>query len=837
MATGGVTSYGYHLPGLSTGHASPNWAGQSMKQSMYSSNSLKSRSLDYHNISIDKSHSLGTGSYGAVYRAKCDELPCAAKVMHGILSPRGNHETSVPLQKFHEECELLSMTRHPNIVQYLQTCIDEESGHPVLLMELCDESLTTFLERSPEPLPYHVQLNICHDIALALVYLHSNSLIHRDLTSNNVLMDHGKAKVTDFGMSKLTGIQARPTTKCPGNPVYMSPEALTDPPQYTEKLDIFSFGVLVVQIITREFPNPKDRYTTEVVPISEQFPDGIIHRLLSEEARRYNHLLLIEGTHPLKPIALKCLSDKQEKRDTAKELSSKLFGLKSEPAFTNSLELMENRRSQTAPHQLQMKSVELERHYKSLESDLRKKLRDTEHHHQCVQENLRAELRSSYEQIHQAKQQLAHVVDTRDSLKQTKDELRIAHQKYDEKCKEFEQTKYELKRSHTKYDEKCKELEKAKHDLKEQEKFVAEILDKPVAPSREVKELRQKLKQKEMEMEERGRDSETKIRSLEDELERTRQDLERAYQVPVVPRGTEQRVEADIRKLRWEVVERSPVELSAGSAATIGENVYVASDTKLVYCYNRLRKWSTLPECDCERFSLAVVDRSLVTVGGWDGEYTNKLVRFTDQRTWDNKDLPAMPTPRTEPITLSTEQYLISAGGYSGTRALDIVEVLTMRDKQWNACAWSLPHTVYGGSMSLIDNQIYLAPQNVESVTTQQMVLTCNFSDLKQQKKKSLFGRSSSPWQRVKDLPVPLASVVAMNGHLLAVGGKDSHNSPTYASTTVWEYTKLQGWKSVSQITNSRWSSLSAILPRNQLIVVGGQSNWTKTDFVEIASL
>ena len=807
------------------------------KSRIFTSNS---EALDNHNIIIDKSHSLGTGAYGTVYRAMCDELPCAAKVMHGILSSRDDPGALISLQEFHKRCDLLRMIRHPNIVQYFLSFI-EDSGHPVLLMELCDESLTTFLERSPDPLPYHIQLNICHDIALALVYLHSNGLIHRDLTSNNVLMDYGKAKVTDFGMSKLTGIQVRPTAKCPGNPVYMPPEALTDPPQYTEKLDIFSFGVLVVQIITREFPNPKDRYTTEQVPPSEQFPDGQIHRRLSEEARRLNHLRLIEGTHPLKPIALQCLSDKQEIRDTAKELSSKLFDLKSEPEFTDSLKLMESHRSQSAPHQLQMKSVELERHYKSLESDLRKKLQDTEQHHQSIQDSLRAELRSSHEQIHQTKQQLANVVDTRNALEQTRDELRIARQKYDEKCKELEQTKYELKHSHIRYDEKCKELEKAKHGLKKLDEFVAEMLDNKhvtpcsVTPSGEVKELRQKLKQREMEIEERGRESEAKIRSLENELERTRQDLERAWHV--VPKGAEQGVEADMRELRWEVVERSPVELSAGSAVTIVENVYVASDTKLVYCYNRLRKWSTLPECACERFSLAVVDGSLVTVGGWDGEYTNKLVKFTDQKTWNNKDLPAMPTPRTEPITLSTDQYLIAAGGYSGTRALDSVEVLTIQEKQWTTCSWSLPHIVNGGSMSLIDNQIYLAPRIVESVNTQQMVLTCNLSDLKQQKKKSLFGRGSGPWQRVKDLPIPLASVVAMNGRLLAIGGKDSRNSPTYASTTVWEYTPTQGWKSVSQIPNGRWSSISAVLPRNQLIVVGGQSNWTKTNFVEIASL
>ena len=316
-----ILSLVYRYSGDVTGHASPtslNWNSQSMQQSTFASKS------HYHNIFIDKSLCLGAGAYGTVYRAKCDELPCAAKVMHGILSFHEEPGALISLQKYYEACELLSMVHNPNIVQYLVTFI-EESGHPVLLMELCDESLTTFLERSPEPLPYHIQLNICHDIALALVYLHSNGLIHRDLTSNNVLMNHGKAKVTDFGMSKLTGIQVRPTTKCPGNPVYMPPEAFTNPPHYTEKLDIFSFGVLVVQIITRKFPSPKYRYVTKLVPPSEQSPN---REILPEESRRHNHLVLIGGTHPMKLIALQCLSDKQEKRDTAKELSSKLFDLK-----------------------------------------------------------------------------------------------------------------------------------------------------------------------------------------------------------------------------------------------------------------------------------------------------------------------------------------------------------------------------------------------------------------------------------------------------------------------------------------------------------------------------
>ena len=115
------------------------------------------------------------------------------------------------MERFEQECQFLSGVRHPNIVQYLGVSRDPESGLPVLLMELMDSSLTRFLEQSEEPLHFHIQLNLCHDIALALTYLHSNGIIHRDLSSNNVLLigSGNRAKVTDFGMSKLADANLR----------------------------------------------------------------------------------------------------------------------------------------------------------------------------------------------------------------------------------------------------------------------------------------------------------------------------------------------------------------------------------------------------------------------------------------------------------------------------------------------------------------------------------------------------------------------------------------------------------------------------------------------------
>ena len=151
----------------------------------------------YHNIELYKSQTLGSGSYGGVCKAKGDGLVCAAKIMHPTLFDLRDPGTTSYLRRFEEECRLLSLARHPNVVQYLATYRDPETHLPVLLMELCDESLCRFLERSVGPLPYHIELNISDDIALALVYLHTNGLIHRDLTGNNVLMICGvRAKVT-----------------------------------------------------------------------------------------------------------------------------------------------------------------------------------------------------------------------------------------------------------------------------------------------------------------------------------------------------------------------------------------------------------------------------------------------------------------------------------------------------------------------------------------------------------------------------------------------------------------------------------------------------------------
>ena len=228
------------------------------------------RSLDwkrlfkYEKFEIYKDKKLlGMGSFAKVYRGKCDQLPCAAKVLFHILDSQQPSEKK-KYQQFLQECEIMRTIRHPHIVQCLGVEKDPESGNLVLLMELMDKDLNFFLGDFKNSLPYSLEVDLSHDICMALAYLHLNGIIHRDLSCNNVLITGGRrAKITDFGMPKIySNCNVTTLTSCPGITRYMPPEVIKHPPVYSYSLDCFSVGVLIIQICTRKWPDPGPSHTT-----------------------------------------------------------------------------------------------------------------------------------------------------------------------------------------------------------------------------------------------------------------------------------------------------------------------------------------------------------------------------------------------------------------------------------------------------------------------------------------------------------------------------------------------------------------------------------------------
>ena len=299
-------------------------------------------SLGYVAVEIYLEEVLGVGSYGKVCKAKCGQLPCAAKLLHDTMFlPVDPGNRNVFLEKFERECQFLSSIKHPNIVQCLASVRVSQSNMPALLMELMDESLTKFLERSPGAIPYHTQVGICHDVALALAYLHGNAIIHRDLSSNNVLVIGAgvRAKVTDFGMSRVIDtnpqLSSVSLTQCPGTLAYMPPEALTAAPQYSDRLDCFSHGVLTVQIVTGNFPSPGDAHKRIEDP---SFLNQQLFCQVPEVERRIADINLMGSSHPLFPTVLDCLKNSSSERPSADELCIQLSSLKGSQQYVLSLE-------------------------------------------------------------------------------------------------------------------------------------------------------------------------------------------------------------------------------------------------------------------------------------------------------------------------------------------------------------------------------------------------------------------------------------------------------------------------------------------------------------------
>ena len=499
---------------------------------------------------------LGTGSYGQVCKAKLDELPCAAKLLHPILVDRTDPKNQTNLQKFEQECRFLSESRHPNIVQYLDLAQDSESGLPVLLMELMDTSLTHFLEQSEKPLPYHVQVDISHDIALALAYLHSNDIIHRDLSSNNVLLigPGYRAKVTDFGMSKLTKVDfhMKQLTQCPGTAAYMAPEALQDEPVYSAKLDVYQAGVLMIQIITRKFPDP-DRATRRIN--DPRYPTGLILVPVPETERRQNHLRLIPQTHPMLRLSLDCLKVRDEERPTAQQICQQLFTLKEAPLYVQSHQEREGegtggdgekereRVDGERMRQVEERETEVERREREVvrrEREIEEREREMERKLERREEGIKTSRERenvALANLHQLEDKDQTINEKTQELQRKNEELREKtsqlHEKINEKTREVQRKDDELQEKtsqlHEKdliIDEKVQELQGKDEELHEKDRVIdektRELQRKKEEIGRVMNKKTQELQVKDEELQKKDRMIEEKTQELQGKNEELR---------------------------------------------------------------------------------------------------------------------------------------------------------------------------------------------------------------------------------------------------------------------------------------------------------------------------
>jgi len=153
------------------------------------------------------------------------------------------------------EAGIMVKLRHPNIVLFMGACI--KSPDLFLVTEfMCNGSIREILDTKEVSIePEHVK-NFCIDACKGLTYLHSLKILHRDLKTHNLLVDYNWiVKVCDFGLSRTMVEQDSGTMTACGTPSWAAPEVLRRD-HYTHKADVYSFGICLWEMCTRQRPYP-----------------------------------------------------------------------------------------------------------------------------------------------------------------------------------------------------------------------------------------------------------------------------------------------------------------------------------------------------------------------------------------------------------------------------------------------------------------------------------------------------------------------------------------------------------------------------------------------------
>ena len=215
---------------------------------------------------------LGTGGWGYVARGTFRGQTVAVKCLHrGILSPQNEG-------RVRREISIMSQVRHPNLLLLIGAVLTVEGAGPLIVTELLDRSLRSAYEGGM--LEERSKVPVLRDVASALTYLHSNHhtpIIHRDVSSANVLLEYTrpeiqwKAKLSDFGSANLSHLA---TTPAEGAAVYSAPEVSTDNrSRQTVKIDVYSFGVLMCEVCLCRFPPERRHFPSMLSDVRRTVPN------------------------------------------------------------------------------------------------------------------------------------------------------------------------------------------------------------------------------------------------------------------------------------------------------------------------------------------------------------------------------------------------------------------------------------------------------------------------------------------------------------------------------------------------------------------------------------
>ena len=217
---------------------------------------------------------LGEGAWGKVVVGSFRGQNVAMKQLHSAINT-----SEYCRDLLRREISLMAKVRHPNLLLFMAAVLDSPSNTPIIITEMMDTSLRQACQNA-QLTNIHTKLSILRDVAAALNYLHlhQNPIIHRDVSSANVLLlalhnNKWRGKLSDFGSANLL---KHASTLGPGAAVYTAPEVLKGEEQST-KMDTYSFGKLLCEVITNRLPDAH-AFPTMLHSLAKDWP--LIHRLI-----------------------------------------------------------------------------------------------------------------------------------------------------------------------------------------------------------------------------------------------------------------------------------------------------------------------------------------------------------------------------------------------------------------------------------------------------------------------------------------------------------------------------------------------------------------------------
>lgn len=266
---------------------------------------------------------LGRGEMGVVYKAHDPLIDRYVAIKTIDLQNLSEQEKGEYKARFYQEAKAGGRLNHPNIITIHD--LGRKGDMAYIAMELMEGPELQDIVTENRSLSIGEKLDVAFQVASGLAYAHEHGVVHRDIKPSNIMVLRGRhVKIADFGIARMdTSLWKTQSNKIVGSPLYMSPEQVLSQP-VDQRSDIFSFGIVLYQMITGQ------------LPFNGENINSVMYQIVNEEPKKpssFNPAI----SEALDQIVAKCLAKKPEERyQNANELTGDLYACQKQLSHADS---------------------------------------------------------------------------------------------------------------------------------------------------------------------------------------------------------------------------------------------------------------------------------------------------------------------------------------------------------------------------------------------------------------------------------------------------------------------------------------------------------------------